>query len=236
MRLFFACNASSSPPVVPLPPCSSTSLARPGDRISLSNPLALPVVNRSQRLCGRRQASQTLSRAHEDVERFSLPQGSSALCTIDLTAFAECPEASQLLLLRSLLSLLPILFPRPTSGRLSLQGVCSRRSSLYVVPKIRTHSLCSSTVELPKNFESTKVGLARADLLRLTLPLPLSAQGTGANLTRLRRDLVADFAVVALAAMLDATVDSEPYSTSCATSCSGSILTWSSSNLLDSSL
>ena len=47
------------------------------------------------------------------------------------------------------------------------------------------------------------------DLLRPTLPLPLSAQGTVANLTRLGRDLVADFAVVALAAMLDATVDSE---------------------------
>ena len=47
------------------------------------------------------------------------------------------------------------------------------------------------------------------DLMRLTLLLPLSAQGTVANLTRLGRDLVADFAVVALAAMLDAAVDSE---------------------------
>ena len=54
------------------------------------------------------------------------------------------------------------------------------------------------------------------DLLRPTLPLPLSAQETVANLTRLGRDfvadfavVVADFAVVALAAMLDATVDSE---------------------------
>ena len=47
------------------------------------------------------------------------------------------------------------------------------------------------------------------DLLRLTLPLPLSAQETVANLKRLGRDLVADFAVVALAAMLDATVGSE---------------------------
>ena len=47
------------------------------------------------------------------------------------------------------------------------------------------------------------------DLLRPTLPIPLSAQETVASLTRLGRDLVADFAVVALAAMLDATVDSE---------------------------
>ena len=47
------------------------------------------------------------------------------------------------------------------------------------------------------------------DLLWLTLPHPLFAQGTVANLKRLGRDLVADFAVVALAATLDATVDSE---------------------------
>ena len=54
------------------------------------------------------------------------------------------------------------------------------------------------------------------DLLRPTLTLPLSAQEPVAYLTRLGRDFVADFAVVvadfsvvALAAMLDATVDSE---------------------------
>ena len=46
------------------------------------------------------------------------------------------------------------------------------------------------------------------DLLRLTLPHPLSARGTVASLTKLGRDLVADFAVVALAATLDATVGS----------------------------
>ena len=54
------------------------------------------------------------------------------------------------------------------------------------------------------------------DLLLSTLRLPLSPQETVANLTGLGRDFVADFAVavadfaaVALAAMLDATVDSE---------------------------
>ena len=61
----------------------------------------------------------------------------------------------------------------------------------------------------PKPFVSTEVGLVRPDLLRPTLLLPLSAQETVASLTRLGRDLVADFAVVALAAMLDATVDAE---------------------------
>ena len=47
------------------------------------------------------------------------------------------------------------------------------------------------------------------DLMRLTLPHPLFAQGTVASLTKLGRDHVADLAVVALAATLDATVDSE---------------------------
>ena len=69
----------------------------------------------------------------------------------------------------------------------------------------------------PKPFVSTKVGLVRAGLAAAnTAAIPLSAQGTGASLTRLGRDfvadfavVVADFAVVALAAMLDATVDSE---------------------------
>ena len=46
------------------------------------------------------------------------------------------------------------------------------------------------------------------DVLRLTRPHPLSAQRTVASLTRLGRDLVADFTVVAHAATLDATVGS----------------------------
>ena len=75
------------------------------------------------------------------------------------------------------------------------------------------------------------------DLLRPALPLSLSAQETVGNLTRLGRDFVADFAVVALAAMLDATVDSE-FSTQPAVQRTvlGIHLTRSSSNLLDSSL
>ena len=135
-------------------------------------------------------------------------------------------EASQLLLLRSLLSLLPIFFPRPTSRHLSLQGAHSRRSSLYVVPKIRTHSPCSSKVEAFPNLSyPPMLDCSALDLLRPTLLLPLSVQGSVASLTRLGRDLVADFAVVALAAMLDATVDSESSTQpiNCATSCSGSI-------------
>ena len=78
---------------------------------------------------------------------FLLPQGSSTLKTIDLSAFAECPEASRLPLLRSLLSPLAILFPRSTSRRLSLQGVRSQRSSLCVVPKTRIRFPCSSAAE-----------------------------------------------------------------------------------------
>ena len=71
MRLFLACNASSSPPVGPL-----LLVARPAwhvqeERISLSNPLALPVVKGSQRLCRRRQAS----RPSPDLLPVQSPQG-----------------------------------------------------------------------------------------------------------------------------------------------------------------
>ena len=105
---------------------------------------------------------------------------------------------------------LPNLFPRPKSRRLSLQGVRSRRSSLCVVPKIRTHSPYSSTVEAFPNLSyPPSLDWFVLDLLLPTLPHPLFAQGTVASLTGLGRDLVADFAVVALAATLEVTVDSE---------------------------
>ena len=79
--------------------------------------------------------------------------------------------------------------------------------------------------------------MARAGLAAANTTQPTVCARTVASLTRLGRDLVADFAVVSLAAMLDATVDSESLnSASCATSCSGSILTRSSSNLPGSSL
>ena len=134
----------------------------------------------------------------------------STVYTVDLPAFAECLEALQLPLLRSLLSPLPILIPRSTSRRLSLQDVRPRRSSLCVVPKIRTHSLCSSTVEaFPNLLCPPRLDWLVLDLLLLTRrPHSLSTQSTVASLTRLGRHLVADFAVVALAAMLDATVGS----------------------------
>ena len=128
----------------------STSLARPGERISEPSS-CLPVVN-GPNICVDAARLPDLLRAHEDVERFLLPQGSSALCTIGPPAFAKCPKTSQLPLPRSLLSLLAILFPRPTSRRFSFKGVCSRRSSLCVVLKIRTHSLCSSTVRLDETL------------------------------------------------------------------------------------
>ena len=121
-------------------PCSSTSLARPGERISLSNPLALPVV-KGPNVCvdAARLPDLLQIQSPRGCRTILIPQGSSALCTVGLPAFAECPEASRLPLLTSLLPPLPILFPRPTSRRLSLQGARLRRSSLCVVPKIRTH-------------------------------------------------------------------------------------------------
>ena len=139
-----------------------------------------------------------------------LPQGSSALCTIDLPAFAVCPEASQLSVAAFASVTVADSFHGTTSRHLSIQDAHSRRSSLYVVPKIRIHSPCSSTVEAFPNLSyPPKLDWFALELLRPTLLLPLSAQGTVASLTKLGRDLVADFAVVALDAMLDATVDSE---------------------------
>ena len=69
---------------------------------------------------------------------------------------------------------------------------------------------CSSAVEaFPDLSCPPRLDWLVLDLLRLTLPHPLFAQGTVASLTRLGRGLVADFAVVALAATLDATVGCE---------------------------
>ena len=76
-HLFFACNASSSPPNRSTAPCSSPNLARPGERISLSSPLALPgrqgVPSFVQTPPGFEPFSR--SRAHKDVERLSLHEG-----------------------------------------------------------------------------------------------------------------------------------------------------------------
>ena len=83
---------------------------------------------------------------------------------------------------------------------------------------------------------ASKIGLVRAGLLRPTLPIPLFAQETVTNLTRLGFDFVADsavvradFAAVAPAPTLDATVDSE-FSTQPFVCCT------IHQNLLDSSL
>ena len=99
-------------------PCSPLNLARPGERISLSNPLALPGAP----IQNPQGCRTTLP-----------PRGSSAQCTADLPAFAECPEASRLQSLRSPPSPLPTPFPRPTSRHLSLQDVRARRRA----PKTR---------------------------------------------------------------------------------------------------
>ena len=146
------------------------------------------------------------SRAHKDIERHSPPRGSSALCTADLPAFAECPEASRLQSLRSLLSPLPTLFPRPTSRHLSLQDVRSRRSSLCVVLKTRIHFPCSSVAEAYQGLSCPpRLDWLVLDSQRLPLPRPLSAERIVANLSRLGRCLAVELAAVASAATPDVT-------------------------------
>ena len=139
-----------------------------------------------------------------------LPQGSSAPCTVDLPTFEECPKVSQLPLLRSLLSPLPILLST-VHVETSLDPGCTLTTKFSVRRAQDTNSLSVffSGGGFPKPFVSTpRLDWLVLDLLRLPRPHPLSAQGTVANLTRLGRDRVADFAAVALAAMLDATVGS----------------------------
>ena len=139
-----------------------------------------------------------------------LPQGSSALYTVDVPAFAECPEgittsvaAFASVTVADFLSTAHVRTSHAPSAR-------SQRSSLCVVPETRIRFPCSSAVEaFPVLPCPPRLDWLVPDLLRLTLPHPLFAQGTVARLTRLGRGLVADFAVVALAATHDVTVDSE---------------------------
>ena len=114
--------------------------------------------------------------------------------------------------MRSLLSPLPTLFPRPTSRHLSHQDVRSRRSSLRVAPKIRNHSPYSSVAEAcqvpscpPRSDWLVK------DSLRLPLPRPLSVQGIVASLSRLGRSLAVELASVATTATPDVIAVSESH-------------------------
>ena len=127
---------------------SSTSLARPGERISLSNPLALPVVKGSQRLCRRPPGFQTCSRsrANEDVERFSFHKGHQHCVQLICQHSQSVQRHHNFCCCVRFCHCCRFSFHGPTSRHLSLQGAHSRRSSLYVVPKIRTHSPCASTV------------------------------------------------------------------------------------------
>ena len=120
------------------PPGSSPNLALPGERISPSNRLALPVVRGSPRLWRRRQASSPSP--DPETTRMSNDCPSTRVISTVYSRSAtirRVPRASRLQSLRSLPLPLPTLFPRPTSGHLSLQDVRSRRSSLCVVPKTR---------------------------------------------------------------------------------------------------
>ena len=134
----------------------------------------------------------------------------SALCTAALPIFTECPEASRLESLRSLPSPLPTLFPRPTSRRISLQDVRSRRSSLCVVPKTRIHFPCSSVAEAYQGLSCPpRLDWLVLDSWRLPLPRRLSAQGIVASLSRLGRGLAVELAAVASATTPGVPADSE---------------------------
>ena len=151
------------------------------------NPLALPVVKGSQRLCRRRQAS----RPSPDSETTRMSNDSPSTKVISTCVQLICKHSQSVQKHHNFCCCVRfchccrISFHGPRQDISSLQGVLSRRSSLYVVPKIRTHSPYSSTVEdFPKPFVS-KLDWFVLDLLRPTLPIPLSAQGTVVSLTKL---------------------------------------------------
>ena len=109
-------------------------------------------------------------------------------------------------------SQLPLLRSLPTPLNLSTAHVktslapgrtLTTKFSVRRAPDTNSLSLFFSGGGFPRPFVSTKVGLARAGLAAD------NTQGTVVSLTRLGRGLVADFAVVALAATLGATVGSE---------------------------
>ena len=134
----------------------------PGERISLSNPLALPVVKGSQRLCRRRQAS----RPSPDPEPTRMSNNSPSTrvqhsqsvrrhhnfcCCV---RFCHCCRFS---------------FHGPRQDISRSRMHTHDEVLLYVVPKIRTHSPCSSTVEAfpnlsyPPRSDWVRAGFAAAN-------------------------------------------------------------------------
>ena len=97
------------------------------------------------------------------------PRGSSALCTADLPALAECPEASRLQSLRSLLS--------PTADPFHGPRQDISRSRMYAHDEVLCascprHELTFRVLPLPRPFVSTKVGLARAGFVAAATAAP----------------------------------------------------------------
>ena len=144
--------------------CSSPNLARPGEKISLSNPLALPVVRGSHRLSRRRQATDP-----RGCRSTLPPRGSSALCTADLPAFAECPEHIK----TSVAAFASVTVAHSLSTahvKTSFVPGCTLTTKFSVRRAQDTNSLrvFFSGGGLPRPLVSTKVGMARAGFVAAT--------------------------------------------------------------------
>ena len=202
-RRWSACNASSGPPVVPLLLAARPAWHVQGKDFSEQSSYSSSRQG-SQRLCRRRQALRFSPhwRAHKDVERFSFHKGHQhcvqLICqhsqsvqsiTTSVAAFASATVADSL---------------STAHVKTFLPPGCTLTTKFSV----RRAQDTDSVESFPNLSCPPRLDWLVLDLLRLTRPHPLSAQGTGASLTRLGRDLVADFAVGTLAATLDATVGS----------------------------
>ena len=132
--------------------------------ISLSNPLALPVVKGPNVYADAARLPDLLQiQSPQGCRTILLPQGSSALCTIDLPAFAECPEASQLLLLHFASATVADSFST-AHVKTSLAPGCTLTTKFSVRRAQDTNSLSVffNGGGFPKPFVSTQVGLVRA--------------------------------------------------------------------------
>ena len=165
-------------------PCSSTSLARPGEKISLSNPLALLVVKGSQRLCRRRQAS----RPSPDPEPTRMSNDSPSMRVMNTVYNLICKHSQSVQRHHNFCCCIGFCH----CCRFSFHGPRQDISR----SRVHTHDevLCTSC----PRYELILRVLQRwrlsypprsdwfvLDLLRPTLPIPLSAQESVANLTRL---------------------------------------------------
>ena len=191
--LFFACNASSNPPTVPLLPCSSPNLAP-----CSFHRQGVPIF-----CAGRRQASSSSLpvQSHTRMSNDSASTRGHQHCTADLPAFAECHQDFSRCVRFCHRCRLSFHGPR--------QDISRSKNVRASCPKRRIHFLCFPVAEAYQGLScAPRLGWRVLDSWQLPLPRPLSAQGIVANLSRpWRSPLLLTLLLFASAATPDVTAD-----------------------------